>query len=80
MDLSKQWESKYALRTDYERRQALVEVDVITAMALNMSLNQLIAIYHSQFPVLWGNENDTWYDANGRIVFSSRSMGDLVYN
>ena len=77
--LTKQWNREFALRTDYERRQALVEIDVITAMALGMSLKQLIAIYHSQFPVLLGNENDTWYDANGRVVFSGRSMGDLVY-
>jgi hypothetical protein len=27
-------------------------------------------IYNIQFPVLQQNENDTWYDAEGKIVFT----------
>lgn len=77
--LTNSWEKDYALRTDYERRQALIEIDVISSMALGMTLGQLIAIYRSQFPVLFSNENDTWYDARGRIIYSSRSMGNLIY-
>jgi len=48
-----------------------VELDVLTAMALGMNLKQLITIYHVQFSVLQKIEMDTWYDANGRIVFTS---------
>ncbi len=73
------WDASIPLRTDYERRQALVELDVLVAMALGMKLEQLKTIYRIQFPVLQAYEQDTWYDANGRIVFSPRSMGDLVY-
>ena len=79
LNLTTSWRKDYALRTEYERRQALIEIDVITAIALGMTLEQLIAIYRSQFPVLLSNEDDTWYDVNGRVVFSVRSMGNLIY-
>ena len=58
------------LRNWFERRQALVEIDVITAMALGLSLDELVLIYNVQFPVLNQNEDDTWYDTTGSIVFT----------
>ena len=39
-------------------------------MILGLKLEQLKTIFRIQFPVLQKIEEDTWYDANGRIVFT----------
>ena len=69
-NLTSEWKHETPLRNYFERRQALVEIDVLAAMALGLTLDELIMMYEIQFPVLQQNENDTWYDRNGRIVFT----------
>jgi len=70
-NITPDWNTNSALRFDYERRQALVEIDVLVAMAMGMTKNELQTIYRIQFPVLSQNEDDTWYDQTGRIVFTA---------
>lgn len=70
-NLTKEWKWETPLRTYYERRQALVEIDVLTSLALGMTLKQLKTIYKIQLSVLHQYEDDTWYDKKGRIVFTN---------
>lgn len=71
--LAETWTYETPLRSEYSRRQALVELDVLVAMALGMTLDELIDIYRLTFPVLKSYEDDTWYDRNGRVVYSKKS-------
>ena len=79
--LSGQWNEKYFCRTEYERRQLLIENDVLNAIAIGLTLDELIAIYRLYFPVLRQYEDDTWYDSKGRIVFTNnRSLSGVGVN
>ena len=75
LNLLPNWEWETPCRNHFQRHQIMIEIDVLTAMALGMSLNELLNLYRIQFPLLQQNEHDTWYDQNGRVVFSSKSFG-----
>ena len=64
------WSQDASLKTEFSRRMALIEIDVLVAQALGFSLEQLVEIYDIYFPVLQSSEAGTWYDQNGRIVWT----------
>ncbi|MFG3159805.1 Eco57I restriction-modification methylase domain-containing protein [Streptomyces sp. NPDC048232] len=62
------WEYGTPLRTEYERRAALVELDALVAVWLGITADQLVAIFKSRYPQLYDYESATYFDANGRKI------------
>jgi hypothetical protein len=62
------WQWETPLRADFDRRQALVELDAITAIVLDITAEELCAIYRTQFGVLRKYEKAMRFDASGRQV------------
>ena len=48
---------------------------MLTAQAMGLDLQDLLTLYKMRFRVLRSYEADTWYDQNGRIVFTPNSLG-----
>ncbi|QCB25040.1 class I SAM-dependent DNA methyltransferase [Streptomyces sp. SS52] len=62
------WEYSTPLRTEHERRAALVELDALVSVWLGITADQLAAIFKSRYPQLYDYEAATWFDANGRKI------------
>jgi hypothetical protein len=62
------WEYNTPLRTEYERRAALVELDALVSVWLGITAEQLVVIYKSRYPVLYEYESEMYFDANGRKI------------
>nr|WSS72316.1 class I SAM-dependent DNA methyltransferase [Streptomyces sp. NBC_01175] len=69
--LTHTWDFNTPLRTEYERRAALVEVDALVAVWLGISADQLIAIYKSRYHILSQRDSETYFDATGHKVAAS---------
>lgn len=74
------WSKDIPFRSEFSRRMALVEIDVLVAQALGLRLEQLIEIYRIYFPVLIKKEENIFYDQGGRIAWTSaKGMGNAGY-
>jgi hypothetical protein len=63
-----EWTRDTPLRSDFERRAALVETDALGAIMLGLTAEQLCLIYRVQFGVLRKYENDMWFDNAGHQI------------
>lgn len=70
-DLTPSWVRGTALRTEYERRAALVELDALVATWLGITADQLVAICKARYPVLSERESEMYFDSSGRKIAAS---------
>jgi hypothetical protein len=68
--LTSRWDRNTPLRNDYERRWCLIELDVLIAKSLGLSIEEFLSIYRIYNPVLKQYEEETYYDKRGCIVFT----------
>lgn len=66
--LKPSWEYGTPLRTEHERRAALVELDALASVWLGITADQLVAIFKSRYPQLYNYESATYFDATGRKI------------
>ena len=71
--LTPEYSRNCGLRNDLMRRQALLELDVLTAQAMGLDLKDLLTLYRLRFRVMRDYEANTWYDQKGRIVFTTNA-------
>lgn len=72
-EVDQKWEWTTPLRRAADRRQALIEIDAIVAIMLGITVEELLTIYRTQFPVLQKYEREALYDATGRQLPTKRA-------
>ncbi|MEW2093270.1 hypothetical protein AB0932_28765 [Streptomyces sp. NPDC006682] len=70
--LEPRWSWRTPLRTEFERRAALVELDALVAVWMGLSAEALIAAYQARLDVLSAREEQMYFDAHGRQLASDR--------
>ncbi|SFN62037.1 hypothetical protein SAMN04489713_102606 [Actinomadura madurae] len=76
--VDREWGPVTPLRSERERRAALVEIDALVSLLLGMTVEQLIAVYRSRYPVLADYESNIWFDADGRKIAKNHNAYGYV--
>ncbi|WP_406467514.1 hypothetical protein OH738_07275 [Streptomyces hirsutus] len=71
-DVGPVWERRTPLRTERARRAALVEIDALVAVWLGVSVDSLVAMYKSRFPIMQDFDAVSWFDAKERKIAGNR--------
>ncbi|MEU9355654.1 type II restriction endonuclease subunit M [Streptomyces griseoloalbus] len=66
--VEQKWSMATPLRTEYDRRMALVEIDALVAVMLGLTAEQLCAMYRSQFAVLRKYEWEMFFAPDGHKI------------
>lgn len=71
-----EWTADTPLRSEFERRAALVEIDALAAIMLGLSSEQLALMFRAQFPVLRKYEHEMYFDSTGqKIAYEHHAQG-----
>jgi hypothetical protein len=62
------WTMETPLRSDYERRAALVEIDALAALMLGLTADHLALMFRAQFSVLRKYEHTMYFDNVGQKI------------
>lgn len=63
-----EWTVNTPLRNAKDRWHAQNEIDAMAALSLGITIDELLMIYRTQFPVMYRYDKEDLYDANGRKV------------
>lgn len=66
--LGERWTIDAPLRNARDRFHAQNDIDAMVALSLGVTLDELLMIYRTQFPVMRRYDQEDLYDANGRKV------------
>ena len=69
--ISSKWDKNVPIYKELDRYIAMIELDVLCAKGIGMTIEQLIDLYKINYPNMSDNENNTWYDQEGKIVFTT---------
>ncbi len=70
--IASEWSMATPLRSEYERRMALIEIDAISAVMLGLTSDQLCALYGSQFGTLRKYEWEMFFAPDGHKIGASK--------